>query len=81
MRMYFFTYPTYLSNSDIDEAESKAEAACYKVFGSYTESDQTVAAVMTTLSDSISLSIKKRIKSIWSFGTNAQTLLGVNIYG
>ena len=54
----FFTYPTYLSNSDIDEAESKAEAACYKVLNSYTESDQTVAAVMTALSDGISLSIR-----------------------
>lgn len=54
----FMTYPAYLSNSDIDEATSKAEAACYKVLNSYTESDQAVAVVMSALSEGISVRIR-----------------------
>lgn len=54
----FMTYPTYLSNSEMDEGMSKAEAAYYAVINSYTESDQTVATIMSAMSDGISIFVK-----------------------
>lgn len=47
-------YPLYLSNSDICEAASKAEAACFAVINSYDESDTAaVALCMTAMKEGI----------------------------
>ena len=35
----FMTYPTYLSNNEMDEGLSKAEAAYYAVINSYSKTD------------------------------------------
>ncbi len=55
----FLKYPTYLSNSEMNEGIQKAEAAYYAVLNSYSDSDETVAIIMTTLSDGISIALKE----------------------
>ena len=54
----FMTYPTYLSNSEMDEGLAKAEAAYYAVINSYSESDEAIAAFMYSVSEGVSLGIK-----------------------
>ncbi len=57
----FVKYPRYLSNSEMDEGLAKAEAAYYAVINSYSDSDETVAALMSAFSEGISLAIKDSI--------------------
>ncbi len=60
----FMTYPTYLSNSEMDEGLAKAEAAYYAVINSYSDSDETVAALMTSMSEGISILVKQGLANL-----------------
>lgn len=55
----FMTYPTYLSNSEMDEGLQKAEEAFRAVMSSYSKTDELIAAFMTAMSEGISLSVQK----------------------
>lgn len=57
-------YPLYLSNSDICEATSKAEAACFAVINSYDESDTAVALCMTAMKEGISLTVQDNLSKL-----------------
>ncbi len=60
----FMTYPTYLSNSEMDEGLQKAEAAYYAVINSYSDSDETVAALMSSMSEGVSILIKEGLANL-----------------
>lgn len=60
----FMTYPTYLSNSEMDEGLQKAEAAYYAVINSYSDSDETVATLMSSMSEGISILIKESLANL-----------------
>lgn len=55
----FMTYPTYLSNSEMDEGLNKAEEAFRTVMSSYSQTDELIAAFMTSISEGLSLSVQK----------------------
>ncbi len=55
----FMTYPTYLSNSEMDEGLAKASEAYYAVINSYSDADETLAAYMTAFSEGVSLLLKE----------------------
>lgn len=63
----FMTYPTYLSNSEMDEGLSKAEATYYAVLNSYSTTDEAVAAFMSAMSEGISLTVKDTLGN-WGIG-------------
>ena len=60
----FMTYPTYLSNSEMDEGLANAQAAYYAVINSYSDSDQTIAKLMSSMSEGISISIKEGLANL-----------------
>ena len=63
----FMTYPSYLSNSEMDEGLSKAEAAYYAVLNSYSSTDEAVSAFMSAMSEGISLTVKDTLGK-WGIG-------------
>lgn len=65
----FMTYPTYLSNSEMDEGLAKAEAAYYAVISSYSETDEIVAKAVTILSEGVDIAFKESL-SVWGITDN-----------
>ena len=59
----FMQYPTYLSNTTMDEGFRSGQEACYAVLDSYTETDTAVSVAMTALSKGISVKVRDELAS------------------
>ncbi len=57
----FMIYPTYLSNSEMDEGLQKAEAAYYAVINSYSKTDEIVAKAVTMLSEGVDIAFSEAL--------------------
>ena len=60
----FMTYPTYLSNSEMDEGLQKAETAYYAVINSYSNSDEVVAKAVTMLSEGVDIAFNESLAAL-----------------